>query len=73
MCLTLVTLNLLQQHCAKIVLIQSFSGPYFPAFGQNTERYSVSHCSQSEYGKIQTQKTPNMDTFRVVISLKKLF
>ena len=25
----------------KIVRIQSFSGPYFPAFGLNTERYGV--------------------------------
>ena len=28
-------------HCVKSVLIRSFSGPYFPAFGLNTERYSV--------------------------------
>ena len=26
-------------HCVKSV--ESFSGPYFPAFGQDTERYSV--------------------------------
>ena len=25
-------------HCLKSVRIQSFSGPYFPAFGLNTER-----------------------------------
>ena len=29
-------------HCLKSVRIRSFSGPYFPAFGLNTERYSVS-------------------------------
>ena len=33
-----------------------FSGPYFPAFGLNTERYSVSLRIQSEYGKIRTRK-----------------
>ena len=26
-------------HCMKSVRIWSFSGPYFPAFGLNTERY----------------------------------
>ena len=33
-----------------------FSGPYFPAFGLNTERYSVSLHIQSECGKIRTRK-----------------
>ena len=33
-----------------------FSGPYFPAFGLNTERYGVSLCIQSECGKIRTRK-----------------
>ena len=27
------------RHCVKSVCIRSFSGPYFPAFGLNTERY----------------------------------
>ena len=34
-----------------------FSGPYFPAFGVNTERYGVSLCIQSESRKIQTRKS----------------
>ena len=34
-----------------------FSGPYFLAFGLNTERYFVSLCIQSECGKIRTKKT----------------
>ena len=42
------------QHYVKSVLIRSFSGPYFPAFGLNTERYSVSLRTQSECGKIWT-------------------
>ena len=33
-----------------------FSGPYFTAFGLNTERYGVSLHIQSEYGKMQTRK-----------------
>ena len=28
-------------HCVKRVRIRSYSGPYFPAFGLNTERYAV--------------------------------
>ena len=28
-------------HCIKCVRIRSYSGPYFSAFGPNTERYSV--------------------------------
>ena len=33
-----------------------FSGPFFPVFGLNTKRYSVSRRIQSECGKIQTRK-----------------
>ena len=29
-------------HCVKSVRIRRFSGPYFPAFGHNTERYCAS-------------------------------
>ena len=43
---------------------RSFSGPYFPAFGLNTEKYSLSRCVQYECGKIQTRKAPNTDTLR---------
>ena len=49
--------------------IRSYSGPYFPAFGLNTERYSVSLHIQSECGKIRTRITPNTDTFYAVIAL----
>ena len=50
-------------HCVKSVRILSYSGPHFPAFGLNTERYSVlrispysvrmrenAHQNNSEYG-----------------------
>ena len=36
----------------KRVRIRSFYGPFFPAFGLNTERYVVSLRIQSECGKI---------------------
>ena len=29
-------------HCVKSMRIRSYSGPHFPAFGLNTERYGVS-------------------------------
>ena len=44
-----------------------FSGPYFRAFRLNMERYSVSLCIQSEWGKIRTRKTPYLDTFHAVL------
>ena len=50
-------------HCAKIVRIRSFSGPYSPAFRL---------CIQSEWGKIRTRKTPNMDTFNPVMSMQEI-
>ena len=53
--------------CVKSVRICSFSGPHFPKFGLNTERYGVSFRIQSKCGKIQTSKTPNTDTFHAVI------
>ena len=48
-------------HCLKSVRIRSYSGPHFPAFGLNTERYGVSLRIQSELGKIRTRITPNTD------------
>ena len=35
-------------HCVKNGFIRSFSGPYFPVFGLNAERYRVSLRIQSE-------------------------
>ena len=40
----------------KVSKYRVFSGPYFPAFGLNTDRYSVSLCIQSECGKMRTRK-----------------
>ena len=47
-------------HCMKSVRIQSYSGPYFPAFRLNTVGI------QSECGKIWTRITPITDTFYAV-------
>ena len=52
--------------CVKGARIWNYSGPHFPAFGLNTERYSVSLRIQSECGKIRTRITPNTDTFHAV-------
>ena len=56
----------METHCVKSVLIRSFSGQYFPAFGVNTRRYGVSLYIQSECWKIWTRKTLNMDNFHAV-------
>ena len=43
--------------------IWSFSGPHFPTFELNKERYSFSFRIQPECGNIRTRKTPNTDIF----------
>ena len=58
-----------QKHCIKSVRIRSRSGPHFPTFGLNTERYAISLRIQSECGKIRTRITPNTNTFHAVKSL----
>ena len=62
----LICINSWNWHWVKSVRIQSFSGPYFLAYGLNTERYKVSLRIQSECGKIQIRKTLNMDNFYTV-------
>ena len=57
-------------HCVKNVGIRSYSGTYFPAFGLNMERYSVSLRIQSECRKIRAKITPNTDTFQAVSSCR---
>ena len=53
-------------HCISGVRIRRYSGPHFPAFGLNTERYSLSLRIQSECGKMWTRITPNTTTFHAV-------
>ena len=55
-------------HCVKSVHIRSYSGPHFPAFGLNTERYGVSLRIQSECEKMRATITPNTDTFHAVLN-----
>ena len=60
----------LNLHCVKSVRIQSYSGPYFPAFGLNKGRNGVSLPIQFECGEIQTRITPNTNIFHAVRILK---
>ena len=46
------------------------SGPYFPAFGLNTEKYLVSLRIQSECGKIRTRNNSVFGHFHAVINKK---
>ena len=59
-------LQLLHALYVKRVRIWSFSGPYFPAFGANKERHSVSLRIKSEFGKKSIRKTPNTESFHAV-------
>ena len=43
-------------HSWKVSKYGVFSGPYFPAFGLNTERYSIRIRIQPECEKIRTRK-----------------
>ena len=65
--------NDVQRHCVKSVRIRSYFGPYFPAFGLNTEKYGVSLHIQFECGKICTRITPTTDAFHVVRSPSSIF
>ena len=57
-------------HYVKNVCIRSFFSSYFPAFGLNTERYSVFVYIQSLCAKIRTKKIPNTDTFHAVYLIR---
>ena len=52
---------------------QSFSDPYFLAFGLNTDRWGASFRIQSKCAKIRTRKTPNTDTFHAMTFVLDLF
>ena len=55
-----------EKNCVKSVRIRGYSGPHFPVFGLNTEKYSASLRIQSECGKMRTTITLNTDTFHAV-------
>ena len=69
----LKVLLVLSLHCVKSVHIRSYCGPQFPAFGLNTERYSLSLRIQSKYGKMRTRITPNTGTFHAVLVTSKFW
>ena len=56
-------------HCVKSVFIRGYSGPDFPAFGLNAERYSISFRIHFKCGKMRTKIIPSTDTFYAVIHL----
>ena len=56
-----------KEHCAKNARSRSFSGPYFPTFGLNTEIRRVNLRFSSKCGKIRSRKTLNTDTLHAVI------
>ena len=61
--------NMSKLRCVKSVRIRGYSGLHFhfPAFGLNTEIYSVYLRIQSECGKMGARITPNADTFYAVL------
>ena len=54
-------------HCVKSARIRSYSGPYFPAFGQNTERYSVSLRIQSKMRESTDQNNSEYGHFLCIV------
>ena len=56
-------------HCVKSVRARSYSGPHFPTFGLNTERYVEYLSIQSKCGKMRTRITPPTVTFYTVLTI----
>ena len=50
-----------------------FSGPYFPAFGLNTEKYPYLSVFSLNAGKYKPEKTLHLDTFHAVSVILRLF
>ena len=57
----------------KVSKYEVFSGPYFPAFGLNTERYLLSLRIQSECGKMRTRKNSVFGNISHSITYHKTF
>ena len=64
-----IFLNGAYWHFVKSVCIRSFSGPYFPAFGLNTERYGECLSIQSKCGKIQTINNSEYGHFSLSVGI----
>ena len=54
-------------HCVKSVQIRSFSGPYSPVFGLNTERYQYLSVFSLNVGKFGLEKTLYLNTFHAML------
>ena len=67
-----MVLKIAEVKLEKTTASEVFSGPYFPAFRLNTERYSVSLHIHSECRKIQTKITSNTGTFHAVNGSEKI-
>ena len=63
--------DIINEHCVKIVRIKSFYGLYFTTFDLYTKICRVISRTQSECGKIGTRKTQNMDIFHAVETVAK--
>ena len=57
----------------KVFKYGVFSGPYFPVFGLNTERYFVSIRIQSKCGKIRTRKNSVFGHFSGSVRRQKIW
>ena len=66
-------LRLQYNQCVKSVRIRGYSGPHFPAFGLNTEKYGVSLRIQSECGKMWSRITTHMETFQALNFTNNLY
>ena len=69
---TALYISIIKSALCEKCRFRSFSGPYFPAFGLNTEKHSLSRRVQYEYGNIRTRKAPNTDTFYAVVQFQFL-
>ena len=61
-----ISFSKIDSHCMKSVRIRSYSGPYIPTFGLNTERCGLFLRIQSGCGEIRARITPNTGTFYAV-------
>ena len=66
-------INIRKWYYVKSVRIRSYSGPYFPASGLNTERYGVSLRIQSECRKIRTRENSVFGHFSRSVFLTKYY
>ena len=57
--------------CEKCLNSVIFCGLYFPIFGLNTEICKINFRIESEFEKMETRKTPSLDTFHATCGYHK--